>query len=899
MKKKTLIILILIIAIAISVTACRKPAEEKKGLLLEYKVDGIIYQSVTYKGELILPEVPTKEGYTFEGWYMEESCITPLNSTILDTKKDGTTISVYACFKPVPNVGITLNFLVDGELYKTQLYKGVYELPSEPSKKGFDFEGWYLDLSFNTPLSKSVLDKAVDGTTLTIYAKFTEKEKQGITINFIFDGKPYQSIVYKGELVLPEEPKKEGFNFSAWILSTEQILTKDYLDTLEDGSTISVTASFTEIKKKNVTLVFTVEGREYTRILCDYSIKYPQDPIKDYFEFKGWYLDDGYTLPLTEKAFYDLADNSEVTVYAKFIESEPINITINFIDEVLEYPPVTYSGILYGIPTAWKQGYQFRGWYLDKEHNVELSEEVLNTLDKNSSINVYSYFEKNIGTTIIFMVDDTVYHTMVYDGFVYLLPDAPRKEGLAFENWYVDKAFTELYTFDYMYKQEDGSTITVYAKFSTKVGQKLTFYLFGEEVYSYLYLDELLFPEEPYKFGYRFDGWFFKYTTIGYIVNEENLYMVPDGAEIDVFASMVQTYRNFNEEKLYLSLSPNNTFVLIYDDKEGYGRYEGAYTEENGVAILTFDSERTEKIIINELEETITYEQSLIDYCLDNLIAPSPAEPDSYIGNYKQYRTDNKYLGFLAVYLNGYGSAEVNVSIYGTGVNLSAQYTVTEENGAKKVSLVLQNEDEKILTSILNGSEIDFTDEIFNYFREAYNITEPVIEPEPPKEPRKELDFILPSSPFTYNVTMTDGEYHAELSVQYDGKITKATVTADFEVDGIPLITYMDSEKAYFFEDGEWNIQELGDRDFLDVISDLYIITIYYDVFGYDEQTAVEDNNVMKFVYSNEELSADITIDKSTHIVLSATVSVVGEGTVTLTGSIVYSADNITLPSFE
>ncbi len=900
MKRTTLVILILILAIAISVTACRKPVEEKKGLLLEYKVDGILYQSVEYDGELVLPETPQKEGYTFEGWFMEESCITPLNTTILDTKKNGSTLSVYACFKPIPNVGITINFMVDGTFYRSQLYKGIYKLPEEPIKKGFDFEGWYLDKTFDTPLSKIKLDETADGTTLIVYAKFVEGEKQGITINYILEGALYQSIVYKGELVLPEEPKKDGFIFHAWILSSEEVLSKDYLDTLEDGTTISVIASFTEIKKKDVTLVFIVEGREYARFLCDYSIMLPADPIVEYMEFKGWYLDSNCTLPLTEKSFYDFSDKSEVKVFASFVEEELINITINFVDDVLEYPSITYSGILYGVPTAWKQGFQFKGWYLDKDHTIELSEEVLNTLDNNASINVYSYFVKNAGTTIIFMVDDAVYHTMVYDGFVYLLPDAPRKEGLSFEDWYIDQAFDERYTFDYMNEQEDGSTIIVYAKFSDKVGQRLTFYVFGEEVYSYLYFDDLILPTSPYKFGYRFEGWFFKYTTIGYIVNEENLYTVPDGAEINIYAEMVKTDRTFSEEELSLTLRLDSTFVLRYECKAGYGTYEGVYTEDEENVLLTFDDKTVEKLVIDETEETVAYEQSLIDYCLDHLTVAAPSDPDAYIGSYKQYRTDDNYLGFLDVYLNGYGFAEVSVSIYGSWVNLNAQYIVNEENGVKNVSLTLQNDDEKMLYSIIEGDEIIFTDEIFYYFCEAYNITKPIVEPEPPKEPRKELDFVLPTSPFTYTTTMSDGEFHAELKVQFDGKITKATLTADFEVDGIPLITYMDSEKFYCFDDGEWNVKELGDRDFLDVISDLYIITIYYDVFSYKEQAAVEkDDTSMRFLYSDDEVSADVTVDTATHAVLSAIVTVVGEGTLTIQGSIVYSADNITLPAFE
>lgn len=906
MKKKTLIlILILILAITIGITACRKPTEEKKGLVLEYKVDGELYRSVNYKGELVLPEAPYKEGYTFEGWYMEDGFVTPLNSTILDSKKDGSTISIYAYFKRNPNEGITLDFMVEGAFYKTILYKGVFTLPEAPERKGFDFEGWYIDQDFTTPLSKEILDNTKDGETLSIYARFVEGEKQGIAINYTLDGEIYAREIYKGELVLPEEPQKENCIFYDWILPSGENLTKEYLDTLDDGEEIAVIASFIEKEKKNLTVVFIVDGEEYSELFCEYSLKLPEEPTEKNMVFKGWYLDSQLTTPLTEKDFYTFTTGSRVTVYGTFVEEIKIILTINFVDDTFDYFPISYTvnEQLENVPDAVKQGYQFKGWFLDENYTIPLSKEALDLYTESGEVNAYSYFEKNIGTTLLFMVDGEEYDTFIYDGIIYVLPEAPSKVGLAFENWYLDQEYTELYTYEYMLAQEDGTIITLYAKYVDKVGQKLTFYVFDEPVYSYLYLDDLTLPTSPYKFGYRFNGWYFMYRELSYYISEEMLRKLPDGAEISVYADMIEVNRLFSSDVFELNLKLDGSFTLYYSPEEkSEAVYSGTYTEKDGNVKLSFSDTIVENIEIDEVEEWFTYEQGLVDYCVANFPKSEPKLNDGYEGNYKQYRTDDEYLGFLEVYLSGYGNAVIKVSIYGGYADVGAYYTITEVDGVKGITFTLKNEEEKVLSSVINDDEIMFTDEMFVYFRDTYEIKIPSSEePEPEVKPvRGEMDFILPEK-FTYTGIMTDGDYTVTLRVEYDGKIAKATVTSDYEIDGIPAITYMDSQKIYYYDNDEWTIEDIGNMDFYDIISDYYILTLYSDSFSYsDQEVAEEDADLLKYSYTVDIDGSKVvlTVDKASHIVLEASVDF-GNEQLSFVGSIVYTADTVTLPELE
>lgn len=900
MKKKTLVILILIFAIAITVTACRKPAEEKKGLFLEYKVDGEIVAEVNYKGTLELPQNPQKEGCTFEGWFMEEGFVTPLTSGILDTKQDGSTISIYAYFKPIKRVGITISFTVDGNVYKSLVYKGSLELPKEPQKAGYDFGGWYLDQAFSTPLTKESLDSLEDGSTVTAYSKFTEKEKVGITINFMVDNNVYHTATYKGEYLLPENPQKEGFTFNCWIVSSEQPLSKEYLDSLDDGITVTVNASFTPKPQKKVTFIFNANGDVYTRGEYIGISSLPVPPSQKDTVFKGWYLDQDFKNILSDSTFNSFADGSEVNLYALFVDVNAKNITLQYISDGDVYRTDLYNGIINYVPNPSKSGYKFVGWYFDEQFALPLSKEKLDEREVNSTVKVYAKFKVLEGTTVQFMVDGSEYHTLVYDGFTYALPDNPIKTGLTFDDWYIDQAFTTPYTFDYMVAQEDGSTITVYARFVDRLGLKLTFYLFGEAVDSYLYTGTLTLPRSPDKFGYRFNGWSFEYNSVRYYATEENLYKLPDGQDVTINAEMERISREFAEESIRLTLAVDGSFSIYYESKgTGSVNLNGTYTEDGANVALTFEDGKSENVVINEADEAMTYNQSLIDYCVSKVPTVEPPVADGYEGSYKQYRTDDGFKSSIQINLNGIGGATITTIIYeSSGFSVNASYTISKSEHTTNITFVLQDELNKVFVSELKGGEITFTDEIFNYFVQTYEIKKPTIEPPPPEEERKELDFILPSA-FTYTGSISAGDYIVSLTASYDGSVAKGTIsTSDLSA---PEIIYIDSQKKYCWDSGEWSVEELGDKDFFDLISDMYIITLYNDLFsdniGYAEQSPTgEGDSYLKFSYTNDDSQVELTVDKTSHIILSGTIDSLELGTITIQGNITYTSESLTIP---
>ena len=166
-----------------------------------------------YAGDAVgtLPE-PTKTGYTFGGWYSDSELTVPVNSeTIINDDSD-----FYAEWLE----GITITFNADGGEVnlnsKTIISEtAIGELPI-PTKIGYDFDGWYLDSSYETEVTAAT----VFNSSTVIIAKWAELDD--ITVTFDADGgsvTPNSRTIRPGAVIgeLPI-PEKTDFNFVGWYL---------------------------------------------------------------------------------------------------------------------------------------------------------------------------------------------------------------------------------------------------------------------------------------------------------------------------------------------------------------------------------------------------------------------------------------------------------------------------------------------------------------------------------------------------------------------------------------------------------------------------------------------------------------------------------------------------------
>lgn len=216
-----------------------------------------------YMTTVIPPSHPTKEGYTFAGWYQDESYQNPYTFTVMP--KDY--ITLYAKWEIMT---YTIRFYDGQTLLKTSMYtiEQMYAL-GVSSKEGYTFEGWYDNPTFEG----EVIESFDTGTTgnISLYAKFSINTYQ-LNYTIVQDEFDYLS----GIPLQPEESIVQsslGDSHSAAITSHHRLLVWGHNEygQLGDGTTkrslmpIDVTSQLG--LHENEILIEVALGDGYTAVL--------------------------------------------------------------------------------------------------------------------------------------------------------------------------------------------------------------------------------------------------------------------------------------------------------------------------------------------------------------------------------------------------------------------------------------------------------------------------------------------------------------------------------------------------------------------------------------------------------------------------------------------------------
>jgi len=124
-------------------------------------------KNVAHGSKVIKPTDPTRGGYTFGGWYREDTCTTPWD---FDTDTVMSFITLYATWT-LNNYTVTFNSqggsVVDSQ--KNIVHGSKVIKPTDPTRGDYTFGGWYMEATCTTPW-----DFAVDTVTsvITLYAKW-------------------------------------------------------------------------------------------------------------------------------------------------------------------------------------------------------------------------------------------------------------------------------------------------------------------------------------------------------------------------------------------------------------------------------------------------------------------------------------------------------------------------------------------------------------------------------------------------------------------------------------------------------------------------------------------------------------------------------------------------------
>ena len=402
-------------------------------LSVTYMVDGETYRVQEYEmdTQISLPTAPTKEGYTFIGWYTDEALTVPYaegaitagltlyakfsvssvyiavntaggekidpievvpgaDYTIPEAVKEGHTFLGYTYidengdeqefplsgkYPSTASIKVTAKYeinkytvtFVGAETSEQEVAYGSVAVAPNTDKAGYTFEGWYTSETEQTEETKFDLATAIK-EEVTLYAKYSPKTFT-ITVNGAQAGYANPSVVY-GETYTLVAPELENFEFVKFTMN---------------GKDFPATGTYTWTEDIAVDAVWDGEGKfvwfydgatelSDLRIVTEYdaditAIRLPNVPAKTgYSTDNKWYTDADCTQEFVAEG--TVTDN--ISLYAKYTANE-YTVTFKVWDKATKAMKdvavsVTYGQTIANVPArAERDAYDFKGYFLGEE----------------------------------------------------------------------------------------------------------------------------------------------------------------------------------------------------------------------------------------------------------------------------------------------------------------------------------------------------------------------------------------------------------------------------------------------------------------------------------------------------------------------------------------------------
>jgi len=342
-------------------------------------------QIVTAGDYATAPTAPTKTGYTFDGW--------AINNTITDVATNA--ISANTTFTAKFTKLYTVTFVNDDTTLSTQSVRaGAYATaPTMESTTYKVFNGWKVNGAF------------VDTSSYPIYSdtSFVADVTTKYDVAFVADGKTVSSsIVASGSYITaPTNPTKDGYDFDGWTI--DNIVT--------DVATNAITADTTYTAK--FTKLYTVEFMYEDTTISTQTIRngeYATAPTVEsttYKVFNGWKTSSVTTDPTTFAVYANTVFTADITYkYAVTFVSD---------DTTIDTQIVTAGNYATAPTDPIKDGYEFDGWSIDGENVVDIT-----TTEITANTTFTAIFKVAYAGTVLSETTVTVGPGFVYDAKDYV-----------------------------------------------------------------------------------------------------------------------------------------------------------------------------------------------------------------------------------------------------------------------------------------------------------------------------------------------------------------------------------------------------------------------------------------------------------------------------------------------
>lgn len=676
--------------------------ESGEQIVVTFEYDGSVYNiQVINKGSKLSVTTPENTAYkVFNGW--------KVNGEFIDLATFTTTSNTRIIADITYNYDVI--FKVDNNVIDSQIIVSgnVASAIENPSKAGYEFDGWSTDGTNIVDISKN---KITENTTY--YAMFTKlynvtfvyedtiKSTQTIrsgsfATNVAVDNTQYKifngwkvngsivdistykissdtqfvaDITYKYDVIykvddtvyntqivaknnyptLPSNPVKSGYEFEGWSLNGKDVINTS---TLAIISNTTYTAVFTKLYKVN--FIYENETISTQSVKENSYANSVNVNNTTYKQFNGWKVNDEIVDIKTYKITQDTTFVADITYKydVKFVVDKVVyNSQIVIRNE---------KAILPNNPT--KDGYEFDGWSLDGVNIVTNIEDTFVT--ENTT---YTALFTKVHTVTFIYNNKNISVQTIRNGEFATIPEIAKDEHIIFNNWTLNGSTVEPSTYSIVAQTTFVANLTyrfdvIYMSEDVEFGREIV--TSGETA---------TLNDKPTKEGFFFEGWTPDGENViditSYKINQNTTFIAKFNKQIagfyDTDSKLLMTWQELKDNN-YLQVS--STGVL-----------------SNGSAIAKFRETPGKLVISDEVTSlyTASSQSSGVLYNCSNLYSITIPESVTSIGKYAFYGCTH----LTEINFNAINCADTGVYdyIFGNAGSLENGITVNFGNSVKHI----------------------------------------------------------------------------------------------------------------------------------------------------------------------------------------------------------------------
>ena len=409
-------------------------------------------------GMMRQPMTPTRDGYTFAGWYWVSDL-----SVLTEEQKEQNKVDFG---QPVTKPHVTMyaqwvknqdeiNVLyaanggqfADGNdtMQGVADSDGMMRQPAAPTREGYTFDGWYWHADYSGYTDEQKAADKVDfsqpvQSDVNIYAQWTKNADQNeIDVLYAANGGQFatgetfqQGLTDSdGMMRQPAEPTRDGYTFAGWywvsdlsgLTDEQKDLNKvDFSQSVAGKEHVTVFAQWTKNQEQNDHAVMYVAnggqfatGETFQQGVTDSDgmMRQPAAPTREGYTFDGWYWHADYSGYTDEQKAADKVDfsqpvQSDVNIYAQWTknaDAQAEQITVKFVDNFngTESSAEVKKGEAVAKPAdPTYDGWTFEGWsstLKDDEGNWEYTpvdfSKAVEDEDQDGVVTYYAFYSEN------------------------------------------------------------------------------------------------------------------------------------------------------------------------------------------------------------------------------------------------------------------------------------------------------------------------------------------------------------------------------------------------------------------------------------------------------------------------------------------------------------------------